>query len=207
MSQLTVNNLACVRGDRLLFKNMSFALSAGELLYVRGENGAGKSSLLRILSGMLIPEQGSVLWDGRDVINGNEQYRLDSLFISHLNGLKDDLTLVENLRFSSYLATQSSQASQISDALGAVKLEAYAHERVGSLSQGQRRRISLARLWLSRARLWLLDEPFSALDVASVDLLAKRLQQHLQDGGMAILTTHQHVDIQAAVVHELKIAR
>ncbi|MCB5188149.1 cytochrome c biogenesis heme-transporting ATPase CcmA [Methylobacillus caricis] len=206
MSKLTVEHLACVRGDRLLFKNISFTLDAGELLYVLGDNGAGKSSLLRILCGILIPEQGRVHWGGQDVSKDNEQYRLDSLFISHLNGLKDDLSVSENLRFATYLAGEDNQEVNVNRALDAVKLQAYAHERVGSLSQGQRRRASLARLWISRARLWLLDEPFAALDTASIAILAERLRQHLQAGGMAILTTHQQVDIQAAVVHQLKIA-
>ncbi|MGY1489895.1 cytochrome c biogenesis heme-transporting ATPase CcmA [Methylobacillus pratensis] len=206
VDQLKAEHLACIRGDRLLFSSLDFSLRSGELLYVSGENGAGKSSLLRVLSGLAMPEQGAVFWNGDDVGKRQEAYRRSLLLISHTDGLKDDLSIAENLRFASRLAGQDSHDAEIGDAMGAVGLEVYADERAGSLSQGQRRRAGLARLWLSRARLWLLDEPFVSLDKASVSILAERIGQHLVGGGMAVLTSHQAVDIPGQIVHRIKIA-
>ncbi|MFL9710363.1 cytochrome c biogenesis heme-transporting ATPase CcmA [Methylobacillus sp. Pita1] len=206
VDQLKAEHLACMRGDRLLFSGLDFSLRSGELLYVSGENGAGKSSLLRVLSGLAMPAQGTVFWSGGDVGKRQEAYRRDMLLVSHTDGMKDELSIAENLRFASRLARQDSQDAGIGDALVAVGLGAYADERAGSLSQGQRRRAGLARLWLSQARLWLLDEPFVSLDKASVSILAERIRQHLAAGGMVVLTSHQAVDIQAGAVHRLHIA-
>lgn len=203
---LNVQALACVRGDRLLFKNVNFALKAGELLYARGENGSGKSSLLRILSGLLQPEQGLVTWLDEDILQEADAYRASLLYIGHLNALKDDLSAIENLRVAASLAGHRHDEATLLAALQAVGLAPFADVQIRKLSQGQKRRISLARMWLSKAKLWLLDEPFAALDNASIAVVANRIGEHLATGGMVVLTTHQDVDIQAASFHEVRLS-
>ena len=199
---LSAKNLACTRGDRLLFTRINFKLRAGELLYVLGENGSGKSSLLRILCGLSPPEHGSVIWDGEDI-----RHHADLLYIGHLNALKDDLSASENLRISSCITGHDGGADRVCAALHAVGLARCADMPVRNLSQGQKRRAVLASLWLSQSRLWILDEPFSALDTAAIDLMVCRISEHLLLGGMAVLTTHQEVAIPAAAIQELRLTQ
>lgn len=202
---LSVQNLACVRGDRLLFKSVGFELNAGGLLYVLGENGSGKTSLLRLLCGFLRPEEGAVFWREENIKQDPEAYLSDLLYIGHLNGLKDDLTALENLLMSTRLAGYESDAERALAALAAIGLDRCANLPVRVLSQGQKRRVALARLWLTDTLLWVLDEPFSALDAASVDVLALRLSQHMLNGGMTIITTHQNVTIGAQFTQTLRL--
>ena len=203
---LTAQGLACLRGDRLLFKNVGFELSAGGLMYVLGENGSGKSSLLRLLCGLLSPEDGEVFWNGKSIKNDAENYQSNLTYIGHLNGLKDDLTALENLQFSARLAANVVDDAVVLNALTAIGVARCANLPVGVLSQGQKRRVALARLWLSSSQLWILDEPFAALDTASVAILAEQLNQHMAKGGMAIITTHQDVDIQAQSIQNLRLS-
>ena len=202
---LTVQNLACVRGDRLLFKSVGFELKAGGLLYVLGENGSGKTSLLRLLCGFLRPEDGMVFWRGESIKHDPETYLSSLLYIGHLNGLKDDLTALENLLMSARLAGYETDAERALAALTAIGLVHCANLPVRVLSQGQKRRVALARLWLTDAQLWVLDEPFSALDAASVSVLVSRLSQHMSNGGMTIITTHQDVTIGAQFTQTLRL--
>ncbi len=203
---LSAQGLACLRGDRLLFNNVGLELNAGGLLYVLGENGSGKSSLLRMLCGFLIPEVGAVLWDNKPIKENAEDYLSNLTYIGHLNGLKDDLTALENLAMSARLAdSEVSEASALA-ALKAIGIERCANLPARVLSQGQKRRVALARLWLTAGKLWILDEPFAALDVASVGVLAARLNEHLSNGGMAILTTHQDVEIKAQSLQTLRLS-
>jgi len=203
---LTAQGLACLRGDRLLFKNVGFELSAGGLMYVLGENGSGKSSLLRLLCGLLSPEDGEVFWNGKSIKNDAENYQSNLTYIGHLNGLKDDLTALENLQFSARLAANVVNDAVVLSALTAIGVARCANLPVGVLSQGQKRRVALARLWLSSSQLWILDEPFAALDTASVAILAAQLNQHIAKGGMAIITTHQDVDVQAQSIQNLRLS-
>jgi heme exporter protein A len=202
---LTAQGLACLRGDRLLFKNVGFELSAGGLMYVLGENGSGKSSLLRLLCGLLTPEDGEVFWNGKSIKHDAESYQADLIYVGHLNGLKDDLTVLENLEFSARLAANAVDNAVVLNALTAIGVARCANLPVGVLSQGQKRRVALARLWLSTSQLWILDEPFAALDTASVVVLTTQLNQHMAKGGMAIITTHQDVDIQAQSTQTLRL--
>jgi len=202
---LSAKDLACTRGDRLLFTQVNFQLHPGGLLYVLGENGSGKSSLLRILCGLSPPEQGSVMWNGEDIRRHADAYRAELLYIGHLNALKDDLSAAENLRISSCVTGHDDGADRVRAALHAVRLARCADLPVRNLSQGQKRRVALASLWLSQARLWILDEPYSALDAAAIDLMAARIGEHLASGGMAVLTTHQEVAIPAAGIQELRL--
>ena len=194
---LTAKGLACVRGDRLLFKDLGFVLEAGSLLYVLGENGSGKSSLLRMLCGLLMPEQGEILWAGKSIKRHAEQYLPNLKYLGHLNGLKDDLTALENLQMGARIAGQDVTAAAALVALTAIGIARCANLPVRVLSQGQKRRVALAALWLSRSPLWILDEPFAALDVAATEVLAARISEHLAAGGMTILTSHQDVPIKA----------
>lgn len=203
---LTVQNLACLRGDRLLFKNVEFELDSGGLLYVLGENGSGKSSLLRMLCGLLMPEIGTVLWDKKTIKEDSENFLSNLTYIGHLNGLKDDLTALENLTMSARAAGNEVSEDQAFAALTAIGIERCANLPARVLSQGQKRRVTLAKLWLAKGKLWILDEPFAALDLASVTKLAAKLGEHLSSGGMAIVTTHQDVTIQAQSIQTLRLS-
>lgn len=203
---LKAQGLACLRGDRLLFKEVGFDLQAGGLLYVLGENGSGKSSLLRMLCGLLTPESGAIFWDSSKIKENAEDYLSNLTYLGHLNGLKDDLTALENLYMSAQLAGNQVDKTSALAALTAIGIARCANLPVRVLSQGQKRRVALARLWLVKSKLWILDEPFAALDVASVDGLAKRLGAHLSNGGMAILTTHQDVQVNAVTTQTLRLS-
>lgn len=204
---LEVRDLACQRGEQLLFSGVSFDVGAGELLWVEGRNGAGKTSLLRILCGLSPAEAGTVRWQGESIRSTRESFCGDSLFLAHSNGLKDDLTIAENLRFHGRLAGIEADAEDIVSALQACGLTERRDLAVRYLSQGQRRRAALARLWLAQSRkLWILDEPFAALDAESVERLAARLGAHLEAGGLAVLTTHQEVPLPAGRTRRLLLA-
>jgi heme exporter protein A len=203
---LMAQDLACLRGDRLLFKNVEFELKAGGLLYVLGENGSGKSSLLRMLCGLLIPEVGTVSWGKKPIKEDAENYLSNLTYIGHLNGLKDDLTALENLTMSARAAGNDVTEGRALAALTAIGIERCANLPARVLSQGQKRRVTLAKLWLAEGKLWILDEPFAALDIASVSILATRLSEHLSSGGMAILTTHQDVAIHAQSTQILRLS-
>ncbi len=204
-SLLSAHDLTCVRGDRILFRNIGFTLDTGGLLYVLGENGSGKSSLLRLICGLLNAEAGYVAWQGQDIRDSAELYRSELLYVGHLGGLKDDLTAFENLQTNAELAGYGRDSGSVTSALQAIGVERCANLPVRVLSQGQKRRVALARLWLSGCRLWVLDEPFAALDNASIDVLSQRISQHLQQGGLAIITTHQDVHIGACTTQTLRL--
>lgn len=203
---LKAQGLACVRGDRLLFKDVAFALEAGGLLYVLGENGSGKSSLLRMLCGLLTPEQGEILWANKPIKAAAEQYLPNLKYLGHLNGLKDDLSALENLQMGARLAGQTVTTDAALAALTAIGIARCANLPVRVLSQGQKRRVALAALWLSPSRLWVLDEPFAALDTAATEVLAARISEHLASGGMAVLTSHQDVAIKAKTTHTVRLS-
>ncbi|MBX9628983.1 MAG: cytochrome c biogenesis heme-transporting ATPase CcmA [Burkholderiales bacterium] len=203
---LEVRDLACQRGEQPLFSGISFDVSAGELLWVEGRNGSGKTSLLRILCGLSPAEAGSIRWRGENIRGAREVLLGDTLFLAHANGLKDDLTVVENLRFDARLAGMNAGADRVDAALRACGLGERRDLAVRYLSQGQRRRAALARLWLAQSRkLWILDEPFAALDAESVDRLAAHLGAHLEAGGLAVLTTHQEVPLPAGRTRRLRL--
>ncbi len=204
---LAAQGLACLRGDRLLFKNVGFELQAGGLLYVLGENGSGKSSLLRLLCGLGMPEAGDVLWQGESIKQNAETYLSSLTYLGHLNGLKDDLTALENLQTSARLMGNDVNAQQALEALTAIGIARCAHLPARVLSQGQKRRVALAGLWLAKTKLWILDEPFAALDVASISVLTEQLSRHLAGGGMAILTTHQEVAVNAQSTQTLRLSK
>jgi heme exporter protein A len=193
-------DLECTRGERLLFSGLAFAVEAGHCLHVAGENGAGKTSLLRILCGLLPPTHGEIRWGGEDIRRLREDYWQLLAYVGHLNGVKDELTALENVRFAAALAGQPAREEVARHALDAVGLAGFENSQARSLSQGQRRRIALARLFLAReARLWILDEPFTALDVRGVAALSTLIGEQLERGGIVVLTTHQEVPMPGRV--------
>lgn len=198
-------NLACVRGDRELFRDVNFSLAAGSLLQVRGPNGSGKTSLLRMLCGLSNPARGEIRWNGQSIRSGSEEYYVSLTYIGHLSGTKDDLTALENLQISSALAGFEITEVQAVAALRQIGLKGRELLPVKVLSQGQRRRVVLARLLVCKTILWILDEPLVALDVAAVGLIQNLLEQHLQQGGMIVMTTHQEIDINAAAITQLQL--
>lgn len=203
---LEAHNLECVRGERRLFAGVGFRLEAGELLYLQGRNGAGKTSLLRMLIGLLPPETGEIRWQGESIRALGEDFRAELCYLGHQNAIKEELTPLENLRAAARLAEEDLAEDDAVDALEQVGLAGREDLACKYLSQGQKRRVALARLVKEKRKLWVLDEPFVALDVAAVDWLAGIIGAHLQRGGLAVMTTHQPVDIPAGAVKELRLS-
>jgi len=200
---LSVHDLSCERGPRMLFEGLNFSVGPGTLLHVQGGNGSGKTSLLRMLCGLASPVAGKIFWNGQNIGDMDEDYAEQLIYVGHHPALKDDLSAMENLRFAQALAGQTADIAQIRDALGTVGLQQAVNLPLRVLSQGQRRRVALARLWLSDRPLWILDEPFAALDAAAIALVERRLEAHLAQGGMVVLTTHQEPAIAQELMHAL----
>ena len=190
-SMLSVHELACERGERLLFKNLGFELGSGEALLVRGGNGRGKTSLLRILSGLSVPATGTVRWRGESISKAHEQYGREMAYIGHANGIKDDLTPMENLRIAAALDGRVLDDATAMAALEQVGLSRCVDLPARVLSFGQRRRVALAGLMTAGALLWILDEPLTGLDVEGVAMVEQMIRDHVVAGGLAIMTTHQ----------------
>ena len=189
---LEVQQLACLKGDRLLFRDLAFRLQAGGLLRVAGPNGVGKTSLLRLVTGLALPEAGEVRWRGHSIRREREAFHGELLYLGHAPALNDLLTPLENLRFACSAAGDDVDEQRCIDALVRIGLANQLDLPARVLSQGQRRRVGLARLFLSANRLlWVLDEPFTALDVRAVADLAATLSAQWDAGGMVMLTTHQ----------------
>jgi heme exporter protein A len=202
---LQASNLSCIRGDRELFSGVGFELAPGGLLRLLGANGAGKTSLLRLLCGLLRPDTGNVQWNGVDTDADPDAFHAAMLYLGHQNALQDALTVQENLAFYAALAGDSGQALRTVPALTRMGVRACQHKLVRHLSQGQKRRAALSRLLLTQAPLWILDEPFVALDHAAILTLAEVVSEHLQQGGMVIMTSHQDVAIAARQEQSLEL--
>lgn len=202
---LEVADLSCRRGERDLFHELSFQLPAETLLHVRGRNGSGKTTLLRALCGLLRPDAGSIRWHGENIRDLAEDYNRDLLYFGHLNGIKADLTGLENLRVASTLDQDPVDEDAIFDALCRIGLDGFEDLPTRMLSQGQKKRVALARLILSKAPLWILDEPFTALDIDAVDLLQQLIAEQVAGGGSVILTTHQEVPLTSGAIQRLTL--
>jgi heme exporter protein A len=202
---LKATNLECVRGENSLFKDINFTLEAGELLLVNGPNGSGKTSLLRILCGLAKPAYGEIQWCGNSIRSLDEEYHSVITYLGHLNGVKDNLTAIENLSISCALAGNEIDENKAYGALQYMGLGGREVLPVKVLSQGQRRRVTLARLLVCSTVLWILDEPLVALDNAAVDLVQRLLEQHLEQGGMVVMTTHQDINVTAVLTKRLQL--
>ena len=200
------NNLVCVRGDRRLFKDVNSTLEAGGLMKVGGPNGSGKTSLLRMLCGISEPAHGEIRWLDDSIRALGGEYYGAMTYLGHLSGAKDDLTAIENLRISSALAGEEISEVEARAALKHIGLGGREILPVKVLSQGQKKRVALARLLVCNTTLWILDEPLSALDVSAIKLIKELLEQHLAQGGMVVMTTHQEIDIVAIDTQQLLLA-
>jgi heme exporter protein A len=197
---LQASRLECVRGDRKLFSGISFSLKPAEILHLEGANGAGKTSLLRIVLGLAPPESGEVRWNDTPIHALGEEYRRDLAYCGHSTALKDDLSAIENTQAAAALAGRSMDRGAALAALDRAGIAAATAELpVRSLSQGQKRRVALARLPQSGAKLWALDEPFAALDAGGVEWLRKLIEAHVAAGGLALVTSHQALPVRAGL--------
>lgn len=196
---LKVENLFCERDDRILFEDLCFSIDAGEVIQVEGSNGSGKTTLLRILSGLSNHYEGDIYWQGQDVSEVREDFRRELLYFGHHPGVKAILTPEENLHW--YAAMHPGINGQgISAALEKVGLGGFEDSPCHTLSAGQNRRVSLARLYLTQAKLWILDEPFTAIDKKGVAEKERMILDHAEQGGTVIFTTHHEL----AIGHQIR---
>lgn len=192
---LEARGLGCLRGEVTLFENLSFTLGAGEVLQVEGANGAGKTSLLRIVAGLTPPDEGEVLWRGERIAGRRSAFNTQLAYLGHHLGLKFELSAEENLRAAAAIQGAGADPGRLAEVLAAVHLTEKAELPVRVLSAGQKQRVALARMLLLGAMLWILDEPFTALDKSGVALVSGLLRAHLDRGGVALITSHQAVPL------------
>lgn len=204
-SELEIRDLACIRGDRLLFRGLTLSMGGGALVHVTGPNGCGKTSLLRIVCGLALAEDGVVLWHS-EATRGSEHFKRECAYVGHRDGLKADLSARENLGFHARLT--GGDPAAVDGAIERLGLAACRDLAAGHMSAGQRRRTALARLLLGRKRLWLLDEPFTALDEHGRQAAEELIREHQDAGGMTLFTSHQPLKHEslAAACRELSLA-
>lgn len=200
---LETRNLCCIRNDRILFENLRFSLEPGQMLVVEGPNGCGKTSLLRILTGLRLPDHGEVLWRGEPIDRLAGDYYEQVCYVGHHDGVKRELSCLENLRLARAMGLPST--TDLDDILARVNLYDYGENEVGSLSAGQKRRLALARLLATDAGLWILDEPFTSLDKASMALFSELFEAHLRGDGIIVMTSHHDIDLPEASVSRLRL--
>ena len=200
---IEIRELECVRDHTPLFSKLSFKAEAGTITQIGGENGSGKTSLLRILTGLAPAESGEVLWHGESIQKRRADYAAAQTFIGHLPGIKAQLSPLENLN---WLAPAASQSDYF-DALSEVGLRGYEDSPSYALSAGQKRRVALARLYLENRQVWILDEPFTAIDKAGVAKLESLLVKHAENGGIVILTTHHELKVDAQRFRQIMLGR
>lgn len=188
MPVLKIENLECVRDDRLLISDLSLEMTSGQMLHIEGKNGSGKTSLLRILTGLSRPESGEILFDGESIESLSGEYYEKINYVGHHDGIKRDLTCLENLRMAKAIAKPKD--IHLDDALRKVNLYAFGDNLVSTLSAGQKRRLALARLVVTEAPFWIMDEPFTSLDTASIALFETLFLEHLEQGGLIAMTSH-----------------
>lgn len=188
---ISTTNLTCIREERLLFDQLELAIFSGDIVQIEGPNGSGKTSLLRILAGLSQPYEGNVLYRGQLIDNCKEEFHQNLIYLGHLPGVKGAMSAQENLRFNLALHGINNSDSETKSILSQVNLTGFEDSLASHLSAGQHRRISLARLYKSTARIWILDEPFTAIDKQGVHALEQLFKAHIAKGGCIILTTHQ----------------
>jgi len=202
---LEAADLQCVRGDRVLFDHVSFSVQSGELLHVRGANGSGKTTMLRMVCGLVSPSSGEIRWRGQSARGLGDEFHKELLYLGHQAGIKAELTALENLKFSSAVGGHALDTQTAVAALRQMGLKGREDLPSKVLSQGQQRRVALARLLVSKAPLWVLDEPFTALDVKAVAMLQDVLAEHVAGGGIALITTHQDFTLNRGALRALQL--
>ena len=203
---LEVINLTCVRGTRRLFRDLSFSADSGELIELRGPNGSGKTSLLRILCGLATPAAGEVRWNGTNIRSLGEEYFGSVAYLAHQNAVKDELTAIENLRISSAVCGNALDKKEAQETLERVGLTQQQDLPARALSAGQRKRLAMTRLLTSTARLWILDEVLTSLDDVAMDLSREFISDHLKKDGIAIVATHQDLNLAAPRSKRLQLS-
>lgn len=188
--QLEARAVHLWRGEKHLLRGVSFPLYGGELLQVVGPNGVGKTSLLRSVAGLLPVEAGEIFWRGQQLPEGRDDFHRELAYLAHVNGLKTDLTALENLRYGVSIR-RAVTTDELRETLQLLRIEACADLPVRALSAGQKRRVALARVMLTRASLWILDEPITNLDKAGIALFEARIAEHMRGGGMILTAAHQ----------------
>ena len=206
LKMLEALNLGCIRGERRLFKDVNFSLSPGAFLQLTGPNGSGKTSLLRMLCGLLEPAEGEIRWQGANIRSLGEEYFSAVTYIGHGHGVKDELSAVENLRVSSGLNGIEISGKEAANVLGKIGLAGRESLPARVLSQGQRRRLALARLLICNTTLWVLDEVLTSLDKAAIGVVTSVIDEHLSKGGMAIVATHQELSMSAGSFQRIELA-
>ena len=191
---LRVEDLSCERQDRILFENLSFEASAGQLIRIHGKNGSGKSTLLKTISGLLKSTAGSVKWKNTNITELYTDYHRELSYLGHKPAIKSELTVTENILHLLSFRKHQVERTQINQVLSTLSIDLYEDVEAGFLSQGQQRRISLSRLWLENSELWVLDEPYTALDKDAIKLVNTVIKQFLQAGNIVVLTSHQDTD-------------
>ena len=201
---LEVKDLACVRDDRVLFEHLSLSLDAGQMLLVEGRNGSGKTSLLRILTGLKLADHGDVFWQGCSIGQLAADYYEQMNYIGHHDGVKRELTCIENLRLAQAMGKPA--VIDLEDVLEQVNLYRYGDTPVSHLSAGQKRRLALARLIATESRLWVLDEPFTSLDKKSMAQFETMFAQHLAEDGAIVMTSHHDIEMQGSNIQRLELS-
>jgi heme exporter protein A len=203
---LEATNLGCVRGDRRLFKGVNFSLAPGTFLQLQGPNGSGKTSLLRIICGLLAQAEGEIRWQGANISSLGDEYFTAVTYLGHRTGVKDELSGLENLRVSNALSGIEITEDKARAVLKTMGLGGRESLPARLLSEGQRRRVALARLIVCNTTLWLLDEVLTSLDSAAISLVRSLIEEHLSNGGMAIVATHQELALSAVSSQRLELA-
>lgn len=202
-TKLILRNLTCSRNERVLFQSINLSLRAGEVLFLEGENGSGKTSLLRIICGFRFQDEGEIIW-GNSRVKDKSAYLENISYIGHKNGIKDELTVEENLlHMRSMMPVSEIKTEQVLKHMGLVK---QADVLTRQLSAGQKRKLALSRLLLSKAAFWVLDEPFTSLDRASVVFFEGVIKKHVKSGGMLILTSHHDIDLSGLSVNRFNLS-
>lgn len=189
---LAAHKLQCIRDDRILFDQLSFEVRSGAILQIEGRNGSGKTSLLRILCGLSLPTEGEVWWQNQPIQDDRLAYHSILNYIGHTPGVKAELSPLENLHIARALCTQAHEVD-LNQVLSNIGLGGFEDVPTRTLSAGQQRRVALARLFISDTPLWILDEPFTALDKQAIKFIENHLDTHAQRGGLAVITSHHHV--------------
>lgn len=192
---LSIKGLTCIRQDRVLFESLHFDLHPGDIVQVVGPNGVGKTSLLRIIAGLSVANEGEITFAGKTIDHDPENYHAELLYLGHQPGIKGDLSAEENLAFLMALNNQPVSSEIVEATLAEVELAGFEEAHASQLSAGQHRRIALSRLWQAKQKIWILDEPFTAIDKSGVEKLEKRFLSHIKSGGAIILTTHQDFNL------------